>query len=284
MSLTYFLAGCGFGTMSLRGGFPRTPPKRQDAVLDPFLFDTRGYDVVRSAIEPAAVAVANAVIDDLDVWARLRDQIGGAAPGVWGRTEDDVAGFLCVIGPGHIQVGPVTEWRSGLSDLVCHASVTSVLTLLFPEGYYVDHVSLSLAQAGAPGIGLHGGGYERDLRQAYRFHGGTWDTGLSIVMISLVVSPAREGGTALVPGSHKANLAPKGALPSPEEFAASDWVTGMSLNAGDILVFPEALMHGAFPWRSAWERRTLIIKAYPAHIANLNSRRRPPGEPFWRGA
>jgi len=252
-------------------------------VLDPFLFDSRGYDVIRSAVDPVAIAKANAAIDALDVWDRIHQGAHESPRGRWTRTTDDLVRYRCVIGTGHVQVGPVIAWPEPIAGLVCHPVVLSVLAELFPEGHYVDHASLSLAHAGSPGVALHGGGHERDLRQGYRLVGGSWDIGLSIVMISLVDSPKRNGGTALVPGSHKANFAPSRVAPTPEEFDVSDWVSGVTLNAGDLLVFPEALMHGAFPWRNPWERRILIVKAYPVHISNLNSRMRSGSEPFWSG-
>lgn len=257
------------------------PPAVSDSPgIDPYLFDLRGFDVVRSAIGLGKVRAANKAIDELDVWDRLAAYQGLAATSGWRETGDDAVRYVCHIGQGHVQVGPVMEWADELVDLVRDCVVHSVLGQLYPFGYYVDHVSLSLATAGSPGIELHGGAHEHDRRQSYRFAGGAWDVGLSVIMIPLSPSPGPQGGTAIVAGSHKSNLAPD-ALPPPERFANTEWITGVPMAAGDLLVFPEAVMHGAFPWRSRWERRTLIVKAYPEHIANLGSRRRSDTEPFW---
>jgi hypothetical protein len=251
-------------------------------MLDPFVFDSRGYDVARAAITAPRLDAANAAIDDLTLWDRLVADLIAGPRGVWFETRDAVARYACSIAPGHVQVGPVTEWATEIAGLVQEPTVTGLLDQLFPSGHYVDHVTLSLATPGAAGIGLHGGGHERDPRQAYRFLGDAWDIGLSIVMISLTPCREGDGGTALVPGSHKANLPPATPLPSPGEFHRTNWVSTVSMDAGDVLVFPEALMHGAFPWRCPWERRVMIIKAYPLHLANLHSQHRSAAKPFWR--
>lgn len=249
-------------------------------MLNEFLFDSRGYDVVRSVIEPTRLDAANAAIDALDAWRCLigRDE---APCGRWTHSLDEVVRYVCEIGDGHIQVGPVVGFPNALSDLLHHPTLVAILAQMFPHGFYLDHASLSLAREGSPGIELHGGGHEQDPRQGYRVHRGVWDMGLSILVISLGESPAPRGGTALVPGSHKADFMPSGPVPQPADFPSSDWVTGPNLHPGDVLAFPEALMHGAFPWTCPWERRALIIKAYPAHIRNLNGCVRAATEPFW---
>ena len=84
-----------------------------------------------------------------------------------------------------------------------------------------------------------------------------------------------------MPGSHKLDIPPARGTPAPREFASHDWITGVSMEPGDLLVFPEALMHGAYPWQHEWERRCLIGKVYPSHLANLHARPRGADARFW---
>lgn len=105
---------------------------------------------------------------------------------------------------------------------------------------------------------------------------------MCILCIALVPVTAGMGGTALVPGSHKSNLAPATGFPAPAQFEDVPWIMGTALSPGDLLVFPETLIHGAFPWREEWERRCILAKYYPSHISNLNASQRGSAEPFWR--
>lgn len=250
-------------------------------MFDPFLFDTLGYAVIRGAVGESDVRRANEAIDKLDLWRRTGSAGAQPAPGQWRQTGDPVARYVCPIGPGHFQAGPVAEWPAAISRLLEQPAVLAAMRQVYPAGYYLDHASLSLAAAGSCGIELHGGAFERDPRQSYYWAGDHWDVGMCILSVMLVPVAAGMGGTALVPGSHKSNISPSSAFPGPEQFQRTPWVVGPELAPGDLLVFPEALVHGAFPWREAWERRCLLAKYYPAHIGNLNAAARGPAEPFW---
>ncbi|MCW2934357.1 MAG: hypothetical protein JWM19_5319 [Actinomycetia bacterium] len=250
-------------------------------MLDPFLFDTLGYAVIRGAIGESAIRDANDAIDDLDLWHRTRSAGVESAVGRWRQTSDPVAKYVCPIGPGHLQAGPAAQWPAGISRLLEHPAVLAAMRQVYPAGHYLDHASLSLAKTGSCGIGLHGGAFERDPRQSYYWAGDHWDVGMCILIIALVPVTATMGGTALVPGSHKSNLPPASGFPAPQQFGRMPWIISPELAAGDLLVFPESVVHGAFPWRESWERRCLLAKYYPAHISNLHATRRGPAEPFW---
>lgn len=250
-------------------------------MFDPFLFDTLGYAVIRGAIGESAIQDANDAIDDLDLWQRARSAGLDSALGKWRQTSDPIAKYVCPIGVGHLQVGPVPQWPTAISRLLEQPAVLAVSRQVYAAGCYLDHASLSLAAPGSCGIELHGGAFEHDPRQSYHWAGDHWDVGMCILCVPLVPVAARMGGTALVPGSHKSNLSPADGLPGPEQFEQVPWIIGPELAPGDLLLFPETVAHGAFPWREAWERRCLLAKYYPAHISNLNAARRGPAEPFW---
>ncbi|MCY4531826.1 MAG: hypothetical protein OXC84_05795 [Gammaproteobacteria bacterium] len=44
-----------------------------------------------------------------------------------------------------------------------------------------------------------------------------------------------------------------------------DWVVQPPMEAGDVLIFTEALIHGTAEWRANHERRTLLYKYSPPH-------------------
>jgi ectoine hydroxylase-related dioxygenase (phytanoyl-CoA dioxygenase family) len=63
----------------------------------------------------------------------------------------------------------------------------------------------------------------------------------------------RAGGCAVVQGSHKANL------PTPRSICALDKyaerVSEVNAKKGDVILFCEACIHGALPWRADHQRR-----------------------------
>ena len=220
-------------------------------------------------------------MDELDIWSRTAESVSDHPESRWRGLGDPVVRFVCPIDQGHIQAAPVNGWPSPLDGLVDAERMRLAINEVFPDGAYVDHVTMSLARPGSAGVELHGGGFEQDARQYYRSDRLGWSAGLTIFALALTPTVGRQGGTALVPGSHKASIPPSGSLPDPEEFRSHDWITGVTLAAGDLLVFTEAMMHGAYPWVQEWERRYLIAKVYPNHLANLHANMRHPDEPFW---
>jgi ectoine hydroxylase-related dioxygenase (phytanoyl-CoA dioxygenase family) len=70
-----------------------------------------------------------------------------------------------------------------------------------------------------------------------------------------------QGGFACIPGSHKSRL------PKPESLAEVDCVQHVPLRAGDALVFTGVLAHRGTYWAGPHERRALLFKYAPRHLA-----------------
>jgi ectoine hydroxylase-related dioxygenase (phytanoyl-CoA dioxygenase family) len=85
------------------------------------------------------------------------------------------------------------------------------------------------------------------------------------VSYALTDAGAADGGFAVVPGSHKANF------PVPRRFVLLEetgpWVARVPVEAGDAIIFSEACTHGTWPWRARHERRSLLYKFAPGHMA-----------------
>ena len=87
-----------------------------------------------------------------------------------------------------------------------------------------------------------------------------------------------DGGLAVVPGSHKANL------PMPTELAEykppfDGIVRNPAANRGDVLIFTEALTHGTLPWKPKHQRRSILYRFIPgssAYMAAYGGIRRAP--------
>ena len=74
-----------------------------------------------------------------------------------------------------------------------------------------------------------------------------------------------DGGLAVIPASHKANLS------CPQEIkrweAHREHVLEVNANAGDAVIFTETLTHGTLPWTAEHQRRALLYKFSPGVLA-----------------
>ena len=61
-------------------------------------------------------------------------------------------------------------------------------------------------------------------------------------------------------GSHRASFS----LPTP---TPREWIAEVTLQAGDVVIFTEALTHCTIPWNALTPRRTLLYKYAPGHLA-----------------
>jgi len=81
------------------------------------------------------------------------------------------------------------------------------------------------------------------------------------------VAPEGAGGFACIPGSHKSNYLRE--LPSDVRHfeRPAHYVVQPPVEAGDVLFFTEALVHGTMTWRAKHQRRSLLYKYSPGHSA-----------------
>ena len=78
---------------------------------------------------------------------------------------------------------------------------------------------------------------------------------------------AKDGGLALIPGSHKANLACPGAMKLYQQY--QQYVVKIEAKAGDAVTFTETLAHGILPWKGKHQRRALPYKFIEQHLSHL---------------
>lgn len=138
----------------------------------------------------------------------------------------------------------------------------------------MDHQPLAIVQQkDSEGFSLHGGPvydcegegrFNPELQ--YRFVNGMMWTSLLAASIQLSDHNRGDGGFCVVRGSHKLNL------PVPTEIA-----NGLSdefkehlhqpvTQAGDVILWSEATVHGATPWLGQHERRLVLYRFAPANM------------------
>jgi hypothetical protein len=219
---------------------------RRDLVNDEerYLFDLRGYLVLRGVLSAAEVDELNRLVDE----QRL------PAPG------EDI--------PSQRFVG-FLDWGQPFRDLLDHPRILPVLTEVIDPAVRLDHYYGIHMRSGTSGLSLHGGGTPYDRSEYFHFRNGRMYNGLTVVSWMLTDCPEGQGGFAAVPGSHKSNY------PCPKDIktytSASDCVVQVPAHAGDVLIFTEALTHGTHRWTAPHDRRSLLYKYGPGHLARAQS-------------
>lgn len=229
---------------------------------DRYLFDLRGYLVVKQLLSPDEVAACNRIIDDRDV------------PALLDRTQYVHTGFPEMEGNLDPAAGPVDvytdlllSWGEALRRFVDHPRLLPYLRVLLGEHFRLDHSYGIFMRAGAgqnTPHHLHNGGTPFDPSQSYQVRDGRMFNGL--IVVSIALSPARigDGGFCAIPGSHKSSF------PLPADIAAitdaRPPVVHVPLEAGDAVLFTEAVTHGAIPWTAAHDRRAVLYKYCPGYM------------------
>jgi len=201
-----------------------------------YFFDVNGYLIVEGVLAAAEIRRLNAVLD-----AQRLPPAGEAIDTQ--RFQDE---FLL--------------WDSGFRDLMNHPRVVPLLRDLLGEQLRLDHAYGLVMAPDTAGLGLHGGGMPWDPSQYYAHRGGRMFNGLTTVTWSLVDTAPDDGGFCCIPGSHKANES----LPSE---VPPGWVKEIPQAAGSVLIFTEALTHGTLRWSAPRERRAVLFKYCPGHLA-----------------
>lgn len=209
------------------------------------------------------------------------------------RYELDVRGWvvLCgVLGAGQLEqlnatvdaCGPLTndsrppagshflDWSPEFRSLTVHPAVTGAMRDLCHFHVRLDHAYAIAQRPDQPGgLHLHNGGAHFWGDTYYFARNGAQYSGLTVASFALTDQGGDDGGFCAIPGSHNARF------PVPDGVTAEHpLVECPRLDAGDLLVFSEALTHGTRPWRGAHERRAVLLKYAPGMIAwadpNLN--------------
>jgi hypothetical protein len=161
--------------------------------------------------------------------------------------------------------GGFLGWGQPFRDLLDHPGMMPYLKELLDPAVRLDHYYGIHMRQGTEGLKLHGGGTPYDRPEYYHFRNGQMFNGLTVVTWALSDVPAGQGGFACIPGSHKANYACPPPIRSYE--GNPGCVIQVPMRAGDVLIFTEALTHGTHPWTAAHQRRSLLLKYCPGHMA-----------------
>jgi Phytanoyl-CoA dioxygenase (PhyH) len=165
-------------------------------------------------------------------------------------------------GPGSDRFRGSLEWDEAYRRLLDHPAIVPYLAEWIDPAFRLDHHYGIASEPGKPAHELHLGATPHHRSAYYDLRGGRIYCGLTVVSWALRDMSPGQGGFACIPGSHKANFSYPGDYAT---FARNPGcVVEVPQRAGDVIIFTEALTHGAFPWTAAHQRRSVLFKYSPA--------------------
>ena len=232
--------------------------------LETYLFDLRGYVLLKGALTAAEVEELNACLDEMP---RLE-------PGQWhGRVHAHSYGTN-----DGLNLQQIYEAGEPFERLIDHPSwLEHIKFFVGGEGtfdyhhgpLFIDECFAHLRQPGEA-IGLHSGGFPPILRNQFRYHGGRFMCGQVNALMALTDIGPGDGGTMVIPGSHKSNFVHPDLEKHRMRQDGGGSVEGaegsveVHMEAGDVLVFVDGLAHGSARRVNEGERRVIIFRYGPS--------------------
>lgn len=231
--------------------------------LENYLFDLRGYLVLKNALSPQEVRELN---EGLDAMPPLK-------PDEWhGHVHRENM-------PDHRGTSYQQIYEAGkpFEKLIDHPSwINHALEYVGGKGTF-DQVSgplcidenFALLRGPGQAIGLHSGGHLFCKHTQFHFSNGAFSCGQINILMALTDIGPGDGGTMVIPGSHKSNLP----NPAPEAKWGKEQVESMGseagaievhLKAGDALLFVDSLAHGSAERVNPGQRRVVIYRYSPS--------------------
>jgi hypothetical protein len=225
-----------------------------------YLFDLTGYLVVRSVLTPAELDALRSEVRGAGIEEALRvtKYLHAGFPedyydkGV--RTGED--------GYRYSSESFILDWGPATRSLVAHPRLLDYLCALLGPDFRLDHAYGVFSRGPTRSHPLHNGGTPFDPTQMYLCRDGRMHNSMVVVQFALTETGPGDGGFCCIPGSHKASF-PLPAGMSPLENLDDEWgihVRHVPMAPGDVLIFTEAVTHGALGWRGKGDRMALLYK------------------------
>ncbi len=229
---------------------------RNPTALDDFLFDLRGYLILKQAVETELIDDLNRAIDGLppleygEWYANAQRRDYNAATG--------------------LELHNCVEAGEPFERLIDHPSWINYVRHYADEeqsyvaGVFIDECILSVRRSGGHHP-VHSGGYQGALRGAYHYNHGVFRCGQCNIVLALTDIGPGDGATMVIPGSHKSNFPHPNAgnYANLDRMDELEGATELQLDKGDALLFVDGLMHGGSSRTNPGERRVVIYRYGP---------------------
>tara|TARA_B100001540_G_scaffold178150_1_gene157151 strand:+ start:517 stop:1347 length:831 start_codon:yes stop_codon:yes gene_type:complete len=238
--------------------------KKKPSQLEKYLFDLNGYILIKKALQKKEVKECNKIID------KLKNLKNGKWNGyVHGHNYGGKEG---------LNLQQIYESGKPFEKLIDHPSwINHMLEFVGGEGTF-DHlhgplfIDENFANIRGPGeaIGIHSGNPEGIKRNNYRYQNGKFHCSQVNILIALNNIGSGDGGTVIIPGSHKSNIQHpeyKTNKMKKNTVSSAEKMTGaveVFLNAGDALLFVDSLCHGSAKRINEGERRIVVYRYGPS--------------------
>ena len=229
--------------------FRRRMELMDDLEMSQYLLDLQGYLVIEDALSTSELTALNAILDEqrLPLPEQGEHARFGHAP--------DGSGFL--------------QWGQPLCDLLDHSRIMPILRMRLGDHFRLDRLFGTVGRTAWGELhadyGAMSPNAESVPREHFHFHRHEITDGFMVVAWNLSDTGPEQGGFCCIPGSHKSNFrVPKAIFDAPE---SSPHVVVPAAPAGSVVLFTEALLHGATAWKGDHQRRTLIYKYCVSHTA-----------------
>jgi ectoine hydroxylase-related dioxygenase (phytanoyl-CoA dioxygenase family) len=228
--------------------------------VDRYFFDLQGFLILPDTVAKPLLNRLNAAFDrfpplEVGEW--------------WGNTQRrDYTGATGFELHNCIEADPAFEELVDNPSWIDHAHHFAGEVDSYVEGLFLDESVASIRGAGGHHP-VHSGGHHAAMRTAYGYENGVFRCGQVNVLLALSDIGPGDGPTMVIPGSHKSNLAHPlaGDYFADERMDALPGAIPVHLNAGDALLFVDALMHGAASRTNDGQRRLVILRYGPSWAA-----------------
>ncbi len=231
---------------------------------DIFFFDLNGFIVIRGALNRTEVADCNRVIDSLQ-----HLKTGDWEGYIHGHDYDGKAG---------LNLQQIYEGGEAFERLIDHPNyIERVRTFVGGDGtfdychgpLFIDECMANIRTPGQA-IPMHSGMAGCGKRTQYAVRDRKFHCGQVNVIIAYTDIGAGDGATMVVPGSHKSHFEHPDVASKSKGWGNSDSMDGVEqavevhLQAGDALLFVDALMHGSAARVNPGQRRISIYRYGPS--------------------
>ncbi|MAS33166.1 MAG: hypothetical protein CL610_04110 [Anaerolineaceae bacterium] len=230
--------------------------------MDIYLFDLYGYLVIKNAVTRDHIAQMNAIIDE----------IMPLADGEWyghvharGENQSTELQQIYEAGEPFERLIDHPAWFDKLKYFIGGEGTFDQLhgPLFIDESFAIVRESGGATQ-------LHSGGHEGVMRTQYRFRQGRFQCGQINILLPLSDIGPGDGGTMVIPGSHKSNFPhpylaehrKNGAGPVYPE--SLEQAVEVYTQAGDALLFVDSIAHGSAHRTNPGQRRVVINRYGPS--------------------